>query len=1287
MSLNIFFKKNRILVKSVFAVFLFLMLDMPTLLSASYVLRANAPKLLRGNIEALTGSALFAVQGSLMAPLWARPDRVLYMDLQGDYDTHSKGNSLELGLGYRQIKDIQLGKYFNQEMIIGGYFFLDRTTSKGATKDRSYYQGNIGGSLYNKELSLSVNGYFAIGRSKWDDGDAWATQLGDYSQEEYDQHTMYDAKYKLSDITSDWGLDVQAGHVIPIPRVKGLKGYLGGYYYHTKDAYNLKSSKKLGSKIGLGLRATYQLNKYFMLDLRDTYDNYEHNTVMLGVRFSAGGTINDGMDPNALTSNLLDPVEHNMGELSSVGSVQSIRDTKTQIIKGSQTGNHLFEQVNHVYFFDQAGSINADGTYENPYSLSQLNDETLSNIKEVDPDYSHIYVAGGTDTNVGNLTLYGEQSLEGRYGSDNGFEKAASFDEVDQMPVLNGSLVLDGGDVADPQVITGIKFFNTGSAAAMTVGNESNENAIPSNIDINGVQIGYDGNATDDRNYSSGIDVISGEISNVSGDRIFADDNGILVHKGAGISTVAVSKGSFISGLSYAIDNSGDIGDVMDEGIVSGGTATLKNAGKIEGGIFVDKGAVFSSNGGVSIDNEDSGTINEVENLGTMSSIVNYGEMGAITNQGSITGNQYGIDNEGTIVGKIDLEAGSTLVGNKASVYDSAYGKIEGGITNASTISVLDLGTIGSATSNYGIYNTSKGVITSISGESNVQSPSSGVITGEKSGIYNQGVIDLVSNLKKISGTGANSSGVYNTNEIGSIVISATQGADASSISGKSNSVDNEAAASIGELENGGNLGVVLDNGIIGEDFTTSDKGTYSNYGIENEKGGVISSIEGSGKIVGNSVAVDNKGLIVDVSGTAKIEGLGSASYGIVNDGEIDGIQLSSSGQISGVVASIRNNENATIGTSLSGSIGITNDGNMGEIDNYGTIEGSTYGIDNKGVLAGITGGESLSGTIKGGEAGIYNEKGGTLKEITNEKTIEGTGDGSYGIDNAGEMTSNLVIVSGEDISGTSYSIENSGDIFEIDNEGTLSSLENSGTIGNAENESSSYGIENAGTINEITNEAKGTIEGSVDSINNETGAQIGMSGTTGISNAGHIQTIENQGTIGVSGSVGIENTGEITTVNNIIGGEIEGEIENEVSSTNAATGSTGINLISNAGTISADLTNGGNIVSLENKANGNIQGTILNTGTISGIENYSIINTLTNEGTLGSATQGIDNGANATINDLTNEGGGLITLITNESSGTIDNLTNTESSFIIGNNLLKFLLNSLFLIYLPLIL
>ena len=54
-------------------------------------------------------------------------------------------------------------------------------------------------------------------------------------------------------------------------------------------------------------------------------------------------------------------------------------------------------------------------------------------------------------------------------------------------------------------------------------------------------------------------------------------------------------------------------------------------------------------------------------------------------------------------------------------------------------------------------------------------------------------------------------------------------------------------------------------------------------------------------------------------------------------------------------------------------------------------------------------------------------------------------------------------------------------------------------------------------------------IEGSTNSINNESGGQIGTSSTTGIKNTGEIQTIENAGTIGMTGGIGIEDaTGEI---------------------------------------------------------------------------------------------------------------------------------------------------------------
>ena len=64
------------------------------------------------------------------------------------------------------------------------------------------------------------------------------------------------------------------------------------------------------------------------------------------------------------------------------------------------------------------------------------------------------------------------------------------------------------------------------------------------------------------------------------------------------------------------------------------------------------------------------------------------------------------------------------------------------------------------------------------------------------------------------------------------------------------------------------------------------------------------------------------------------------------------------------------------------------------------------------------------------------------------------------------------------------------------------------------------YGIENAGTINEITNE--GEIEGSTNSINNETGGQIG----TSYSNRDNRESGNNR-------SYGSRHRIEITTVNN----------------------------------------------------------------------------------------------------------------------------------------------------------
>ena len=572
------------------------------------------------NLDLETGSTAFGIKGEGLIPLYLKANKAIYTDLEGSYDTKSKGYSIELGGGYRQIEDINLGKYFHKNMILGGYAFLDMTRAKGAEKHRTLLEGNIGGELYNATESLSINAYIPLSKHKWTDETEW----GSANQEIIEGHNLYNTKYRLTELTPNWGLDIEAGHTIPIPGAKNnLKGYLGGYYENQDKGQN-SDGKTKGSIKGISAKATYQINKYIMVEAQDSYDNYRNNEIMVGAKVTLGKS-----ETNGLEEELLQGVNHNIAGAGMIGAADTLTTNRQEITQGSQTvegHTHLFDKTDHVYFFDASGSNNANGSYENPYSYADLTNGTLSQIAQENPDYSHIFVTGTTPTNIGELTLGANESLEGRYGSDNGYEKAATLANEAEMPMLKGSLMLEGGSESHPQEISGIKLYNEEGkySDGIQAGGASNGATY---IELNQMQLGESTVSGNTNNYETGINIKGGANLSATGSNLNAITNGILVENGNTAGAINIGEGTtLMGGIGAGIENSG----IMKE---------IVNAGKI------------SSTSGVGI--KDTGTIdnndefgNAIDNSGTIGDIVGGTQAGAL---GTIQGNGSGILNDGTI--------------------------------------------------------------------------------------------------------------------------------------------------------------------------------------------------------------------------------------------------------------------------------------------------------------------------------------------------------------------------------------------------------------------------------------------------------------------------------------------------------------------------------------------------------------------------------------------------------------------------------------------------------------
>ena len=387
--------------------------------------------------------------------------------------------------------------------------------------------------------------------------------------------------------------------------------------------------------------------------------------------------------------------------------------------------------------------------------------------------------------------------------------------------------------------------------------------------------------------------------------------------------------------------------DTGTKGSISGGEHGVRNYGSLE----VTGGSIKASgDDGYDVWNDSSGKLTVTG--GSISGVRNYGSL-EVTG-GSISGTAEGVINNSS--GTLTVEGGN-ISGVHSGVFNFGSLEVTGG-----NISGTDSGVIH--------YSSEKLTVTD------------GEISGVSSGVQNYGSLEVTGG--SIEASGDDSSGVWNSGSLevtgGSIEAS---GDDSYGVQNSGSlEVTGGSIKASGEYSNG----VRSYSSLIVEGGSISASGE-SSIGVYNGSSGKLTVTDS--EISGVLYGVRNLGSLEVTGGS--IEASGDGGYGVKNSGKLE----VTGGNISGNYSGVDNQGELTVtGGSIkaSGSYGVENDSSGKLTVTDGEISGVLYGVKNSGSL------EVTGGNISGNYSGVDNQG-----ELTvTGGSIKASGDGSYGVDNAG---------------------------------------------------------------------------------------------------------------------------------------------------------------------------------------------------------------------------------------------------------------------------------------------
>lgn len=381
----------------------------------------------------------FSGGGDLLVPLYLNSNNIFAIYSQGDYSPKDDNDyatwSTSAGLLYRLLPA-------NFNRIFGMYILTDYNQTNNGHK---YWNLAPGFESLGNAFDFHMNGYFPVGKSSWSQ-EEYASKTGNLNYLEFKKGTnnIYDHKFLTYEEVGIGG-DLSIGKkLIGFKNGTIIKGHIQGYGFDFKNHSNI---------FGSGIKLSAESNNDLKYSINYTYDNYQHNIVMLDVEFKFNSLFTAYKPVHHLNDRLLERLDRGYANIASGNTslvVNSTRDLGASLL--STNG----------YFIDISSTskqLNKDmtmvkGAYGNPFNkddiingdiqdiINQLKKQngdneiylflapgTYNSYIEIKNDYSHNYLP---------LNLYDKVSI---YGLNK--DLTAPANENDR-PLLIGSLYLYG---------------------------------------------------------------------------------------------------------------------------------------------------------------------------------------------------------------------------------------------------------------------------------------------------------------------------------------------------------------------------------------------------------------------------------------------------------------------------------------------------------------------------------------------------------------------------------------------------------------------------------------------------------------------------------------------------------------------------------------------------------------------------------------------------------------------------------------------------------------------------